>query len=40
LAALRRNAQLELDVIEVHPGTSVTGDFAIGDAAADTNDHE
>ena len=37
--ALGRHAQLELDVIEAHPGTRLAGDFSIGDTAADADDH-
>lgn len=39
LAALGGDTQFELDLIETQPGTGVAGDFAIGDSAADTNNH-
>ncbi len=39
LAALGGDTQFELDLIETQPGSGVAGDFAIGDSAADTNNH-
>jgi hypothetical protein len=39
LAALGCHAQLELNVVEAHSGTSMTGDLTIGDTAANTSDH-
>jgi hypothetical protein len=39
LAALGGDTQFELDLVETQAGTGVAGDFAVGDSAADTNNH-
>ena len=39
LATLRGHAEFELDFVEAHPGARLACDFAIGDSAADTDDH-
>lgn len=39
LAALGGDTQFELDLVETQPGTGVAGNFAVGDSAADTNNH-
>lgn len=38
-AALGGNAQFKLDFVKTHAGTDVAGDFSVGNAAADTNNH-
>jgi len=39
LAALGGDTQFELDLVKAQAGTGVTGNFAVRDSAADTNDH-
>jgi hypothetical protein len=39
LATLGGHAEFELDFVEGHAGPHVTCDFAVGDSAADANDH-
>jgi hypothetical protein len=39
LAALGGYTQFELNLIEAEPGTGMAGDIAVGDSAADANDH-
>ena len=39
LAALGGNTQFELDLVKAQAGTGVAGNFAVGDSAADTNNH-
>jgi hypothetical protein len=39
LAALGSDTQFELDLVKAHARTGVAGDFAVGDSAADTNNH-
>ena len=39
LTALRGHAEFELDLVKAHAGAGVTGNFTVGDSAADTDDH-
>jgi hypothetical protein len=39
LAALGGDTQFELDLVKAQAGTGVAGNFAVGDSAADTNNH-
>lgn len=39
LATLRGHTQLELDFIKTHASAGVASDVAVGNTAADTNDH-
>ena len=39
LAALGGNTQFELDLVKTRPRTRVADDFAVGNSAADTDDH-
>ena len=38
-AALGCNTQFKLDFVKAHAGPGVAGNFAVGDSAADTNNH-
>ena len=40
LAALSCHAKLELDVVESQTGAHVAGNFTVGDAMADANNHD
>lgn len=39
LTALGGDAEFELDLVKAQARVGMTGDFAIGDSAADTDDH-
>jgi hypothetical protein len=39
LATLRGDTELELDLVESHAGAGVASDLAVGNSAADTDDH-
>jgi hypothetical protein len=39
LAALGGHAEFELDLVKAQARTGMTGDFAVGDSAADANNH-
>jgi hypothetical protein len=39
LAALGRHAEFELDLVKAQARAGMTGDFAVGDSAADANNH-
>lgn len=40
LATLGGHAKFELDFVEGHAGAHMTCNFAVGDSAADANDHD
>jgi hypothetical protein len=39
LAALGGNSKFELDFVKAQAGPCMTGNFTVGDSAADTDDH-
>lgn len=39
LAALGGNPEFELDFVKAQAGPRMTGNFTVGDSAADTDDH-
>jgi hypothetical protein len=39
LAALGGNPEFELDIVKTQTGPCMTGNFTVGDSAADTDDH-